>query len=228
VSSATVEFCGELWAVDEAVGLSIGRDADLVVDDNPRLHRRFLRVYFSDGLWWLANTGRTLTATLADPRGTLQSWLPPGARMPLTLPEVTVRFSAGPTAYELTIAVPASFTEAVGPGAALEGSATHELVKLSPKQKLMILALAEHVLDPAQRGRATLPTSKAAAARLGWGLKAFESMLDHVCGKLAVDGVPGMHSGRGGAATQRRARLVEYALAVNLVSAEDLAMLPHQ
>ena len=45
---------------------SIGRESDLSVDDNPYLHRRFLRIRTESGLWWLENVGTVLTATVTD------------------------------------------------------------------------------------------------------------------------------------------------------------------
>ena len=60
--SARVEFCGEAYELDPATPFRIGRDADLVVDDNPYLHRRFLSVRQIDGFWWLLNDGDRLPA----------------------------------------------------------------------------------------------------------------------------------------------------------------------
>jgi hypothetical protein len=64
-----------------------------------------------------------------------------------------------------------------------------------------------------------------AAARLGWTLYAFTRKLDTVCGKLERDGVAGLRGGRGKLATNRRARLVEHAVATRLVTREDLVLL---
>ena len=53
----------------------------------------------------------------------------------------------------------------------------------------------------------------------------FNRKLDNVCEKLDKLGVDGLRGGRGKLATNRRARLVEYAVATRLVSADDLALL---
>ena len=53
----------------------------------------------------------------------------------------------------------------------------------------------------------------------------FNRKLDNVCEKLDKIGVDGLRGGRGKLATNRRARLVEYAVATRLVSADDLALL---
>ena len=61
--TAVVEFCGERFEAREDAPLTIGREADVEIDDNPFLHRIFLQVVHEGGLWWLANVGSTLTAT---------------------------------------------------------------------------------------------------------------------------------------------------------------------
>ena len=53
----------------------------------------------------------------------------------------------------------------------------------------------------------------------------FNRKLDNVCEKLDKIGVDGLRGGRGKLATNRRARLVEYAVATRLVSVDDLALL---
>jgi hypothetical protein len=53
----------------------------------------------------------------------------------------------------------------------------------------------------------------------------FNRKLDNVCEKLDKLGVEGLRGGRGKLATNRRARLVEYAVATRLVSTDDLVLL---
>ena len=57
-----VEYCGERTALDADRRFFIGREADLSIDDNPYLHRRFLVVHNENGLWWLTNLGTHLSA----------------------------------------------------------------------------------------------------------------------------------------------------------------------
>ncbi len=45
-----IEFCGEWYDVVHPNDFHIGRESDLVIDDNPYLHRRFLRIYEDFGL----------------------------------------------------------------------------------------------------------------------------------------------------------------------------------
>jgi hypothetical protein len=98
-------------------------------------------------------------------------------------------------------------------------------MSFTPDQKRLIVALAEPALRGQGRGAAYVPSSGEAAARLGWRSTQFNRKLDNVCQKLARIGVRGLHGGPGQLASNRRARLVEYALAVRIVTADDLALL---
>ena len=80
--SVTVQFCGEEFVAPDDRPLTIGRVADVEIDDNPYLHRVFLQVHHEHGLWWLTNVGWTLTATVADTKGLFQAWLSPGPSRP--------------------------------------------------------------------------------------------------------------------------------------------------
>src|SRR5690606_8977399 len=101
-----IEYCGEHVAVAHQP-FTVGRDADLVVDgDNRFLHRHFLALSERHGIWLLANVGTQLTATVSDVAGRLEAFLAPGAVLPLVFDETVVRFTAGPTTYELTVALP--------------------------------------------------------------------------------------------------------------------------
>ena len=224
----TVEFCGERFVADPTRPLTIGRSGDVEIDDNPYLHRTFLQVTREGGLWWLANAGSTLSATVADQRGLFQAWLAPGARVPLALERFTVWFTAGPTTYDLDIVVddPAFASVATDPG---EGDPTGETtvgrVSFTPDQRLLVVALCEGFLTSAYAGSGQIPSSAEAAARLGWTITKFNRKLDNVCQKLADAGIRGLHGGPGKLASNRKARLVEHALSTRLVTETDLALL---
>lgn len=227
VPGLRLEYCGEWVDLPCDRPYAIGRDADFVIDENPFLHRRFLEVRH-DGLWWLANRGVQLAATLSDPDGRVQSWLAPGAQLPLVLGVTLVRFTAGPTSYELGLHLDEPMT--VVPVASIEGvtdsSVTIGPLALNPEQRLLVLALAERSLRRPGSGFAEVPTSAAAAARLGWPLTTFNRKLDKVCQKLERAGVRGLHGAANQLATRRKGRLVEYALATRLVTVDDLELLP--
>jgi hypothetical protein len=222
---ARVDFCGEIYEITHDAPLLIGREGGLAIDDNPYLHRRFLKVSEHDGLAWLANIGTVLSATLSDQAGLMQAWLAPGARVPLVFEQTTVWFTAGPTTYELDIYVDSSSFQATHVEPAEFGSTTIGRVSFTPDQKLLLLSLAESVLRRGHRGAGTIPSSNEAAVRLGWTITKFNRKLDNVCQKLSRSGIRGLHGDSEKLATNRRARLVEYALAARLVCSEDLVLL---
>jgi hypothetical protein len=225
-SSISVEFCGEWYRVAEGEELTIGREADLNVDDdNPFLHRRFLSIVQVDAMWWLVNIGSRLSATITDGTGTMQAWLAPGAKIPLVFDVTQVVFTAGPTTYDLSVhAESPDFERTVGADDPV-GETTMGSVQLTPSQKLLILALAESMLTREGSGMSSVPTSAQAAKRLGWPLTKFNRKLDNVCDKLDRLGVRGLRGGPGKLASNRRARLVEHAVFSRLVSQEDLPLL---
>lgn len=228
-TKVSVVYCGEEYPVAPERGLTIGRTGDLSLDDNPYLHRTFLVVSREHDFWWLSNTGSTLTATVADEQGLFQAWLGPGARIPLAMKRLVVWFTAGPTTYdfEVHVANPAFQSVAVD-GSRLpveDGDATVGRVSLTPDQKLLVVALCEPFLRRRTTGTTRIPSSAAAAERLGWTLTRFNRKLDNVCQKLADAGTRGLHGGVGNLAKDRKSRLVEHALATKLVAEPDLALI---
>jgi len=218
-------FCGESIPVEHEP-FTIGRDADFVVeDDNRYLHRQFLSLSSSRGVWLLANVGTQLTATVSDPEGRLEAFLAPGAVLPLVFDETMVRFTAGPTSYEFSITMPDPAFVASQIEENDSGDTTVGRTVMTPDQLRLILALAEPALLGDSHGGTVLPTSGEAAQRLGWKSTKFNRKLDNVCQKLAAQGVRGLHGEPGRLASNRRARLVEYAIAVRLVIRDDLALI---
>lgn len=220
-----VDFCGERHTATPGESLVIGREGDVEVDDNPYLHRRFLSIDLHESLWWLSNVGTQLTATVSDPDGTVQSWLAPGARVPLVFAHTVVRFTAGPTTYDLTIELDEPAFEATLVDVADSGDTTIGPMAFTPDQRLLIIALAEPLLAGDGIGSGSIPSSAEAARRLGWTITKFNRKLDNVCQKLTKVGVRGLHGGAGALASNRRSRLVEYALAARLVNRADLELL---
>lgn len=219
-----VEFCGEWFHPEPGSDFTIGREADLALDDNPYLHRRGLAIVFDRGFWWLCNIGDRLAATVTDGAGRLQSWLAPGARLPLVFDRAVVVFTAGQTSYEFAIhqTTPAFDEPQVNREA---GETTIGSVRMTAAQKLVILALAEPMLMREGTGLGEIPTSAKASERIGWSLTRFNRKLDNVCDKLDRIGVRGLRGGVASYATNRRARLVEYAIASRLVVRDDLPLL---
>lgn len=225
---AVVSFCGEEYRLDPAATFVVGREADLSVDDNPFLHRRFLALSAHDGLWWVENIGSRIAATVADSSGMMQAWVGPGARLPLVFESVTIVFSAGPTTYEFDVEVSGPAYMRAGVPDAGNGETTVGEVRLTPSQFLLILALAEPWLLRAGSGPVDIPRSLEAAERLGWPLTRFNRKLDNVAEKLDRLGVGGLRGGPDSHARYRRVRLVEYAVASRMVTRNDLHLLDEE
>ena len=225
MTALTIEFCGERSTATPPDDFDIGREGHLVIDDNPYLHRRFLRLRFEHGLWWLENVGALLSATVTDATGAVQAWLAPGARLPIVFPSLQVLFSAGSTTYDFTITAPDDYFTTSSVSDVGGGQTTIEPIPLTSSQRLLVVALAEHVLKQESPGRGEIPSSPEAAERLHWPITTFNRKLDNVCDKLDRVGVRGLRGGRGNLATNRRLRLVEYAVATRMVSRDDLMLL---
>lgn len=224
--SLRIDFAGEWFTVEPGSQFVIGRDGDLALDDNPYLHRHFLTVYDTQGFWWIRNDGTRLPATLTEGDGLMRAWLAPGARHPIIFALTLVTFTAGPTSYEVHLhatelgMAPVPIKAAQG-----DGSTTIGGTRFTPSQRLLVLSLAEPMLRRAGSGTAQIPSSAAAARRLGWSQTRFNRKLDNVCDKLDQVGVRGLRGSAGRLASNRRGQLVEYAVSSLLVTADDLPLL---
>ena len=223
--TATIDFCGERYRLNEGALVVMGREGDIVIDDNPDLHRRVLEFSLADDLLWIANVGTAITATIADQHGLVQSWLAPGARVPLVFPQTVIWFTAGPTTYEFDVFNHEPKFVQVADVREIDGQTTLGRVSLTPDQTLLLVALAEDILRRDQRGAGAIPPSRAAAERLGWTMTRFNRKIDNVCEKFTKLGVRGLHGSADRTASNRRIRLVEYVLAARIITAEDLSML---
>jgi hypothetical protein len=136
-----------------------------------------------------------------------------------------VLFTAGPTTYELTMQntdtpfVTADVTQDSA------GETTIAPITLTESQRLLIVALAEPLLRRDGTSVTEIPSSREAAARLGWEMTKFHRKLDNVCDKLDRRGIRGLRGGPGQLAVNRRARLVEHAVTSRLVTEADLRLL---
>ncbi len=222
---AQIEFCGEWYTADPDAEFTIGREGDLQVDDNPYLHRRFLSLIWQHDLWWLVNLGSQMSATVSDTGGSFQAWLAPGASLPLVFGATTVLFTAGPTTYEITVMCESATFAPSRPTGGQVGDTTIGPVTLTISQKQLVVALAEPLLRRDGTSVSAIPSSRAAAERLGWELTRFNRKLDNVCDKLDRHGVRGLRGGPGNLAVNRRARLVEHAVSSRMVTPADLALL---
>lgn len=221
-----IDFSGDIFEVRPGTAFRVGREGDLALDDNPFLHRHFLVLEHDAGLWWLANAGTRLGASVAESTGVSYSLVAPGTRVPLVFPRMSVVFSAGRTTYELRLRVPCpAYEPTVDVSRSADSETTIGRITLTASQRLLILAIAEPWLRRAGAGPVDLPRNVDAAARLGWTLTRFNRKLDNVCDKLDAAGVKGVRGGSRAHASFRRMVLVDYALAARLVTAEDLPLL---
>lgn len=219
-----VDFAGELFERAFGQQLAVGRSGDLAIDDNPYLHRDFLRFDSRDRLWWLLNVGSRLAAYLTDERGLMRSTLAPGAQLPLVFPTTLVTFAAGETLYELIVRVS---TPQYEPQLARDpegGNTTITPGRFTQSQMLALLALAEPFLRRSGSGAGEIPSTQQAARRLGWTPKRFDKKVENLCDKLSAAGVRGLR-GTARVASHRRLQLVEYALSTRLVTTDDLHLL---
>lgn len=221
---AHIDYCGERHEIDPDAVFHIGRQADLDIDDNRYLHRRCLTVHFDSGMWWLSNTGTRLPATVSADNSGFHAQLVPGSRIPLVFGTTTVVVSAGPTTYEFSIHTDTE-TTAVHTDAGDNGETTIGAPVLTRSQLALIVALAEPLLIRDGVTTSAIPSSAQAAARLGWAMTKFNRKLDNVCDKFSAIGVRGLRGGPGKLASNRRARLVEYALSSRIVTKADLPVI---
>jgi len=220
-----LEFCGEeVRVVDQ---LTIGRSADLIVDDNRYLHRCVLEVVADGSVWWLRNTGTRIVISVVDLEGRSTTTVAPGAACVLTYPTFGIRFTAGPTRYELTGAIEdlerdADLRSGVDPTA--PRTLEFGCVDLNVEQRLLLLALCEpQLLNPASGE--IVPTNRQASHRLGWSATKYHRKLDNLCAKFARAGVAGVHGDVAELAADRRLRLARHAIDTELVTVDDLRAL---
>src|SRR4029078_2156472 len=129
-----IDFCGETAPIDRQP-FTIGRDADIVLDDDNRhLHRHFLSVSQKQGRWLLANVGGQLTATVSDAGGRLEAFLAPGAVLPLVFEHTVVRFTPRPTTDEFSIVMPDPAFTAAPTEPSEQGDTTVGRVAMTPDQ----------------------------------------------------------------------------------------------
>jgi len=220
-----VEYEERVHTVTRDQTFDIGRDADLCLDMNPYLHRRFLRLVHEHDIWWIINVGHGTGATVYDRQTGLQAWLGPAARLPLVFSQVDVVFTAGPCSYRLSLVNEEPRWQEGVPDADPEGDTTVGQVGWTESQKLAVVALAEPMLARDALGMVHIPSNVEAAARIGWPVKRFAKKIDNVCAKLDRLGVDGMRGGVTQHATGRRSRLVEWAISTGFVTAADLDLL---
>jgi hypothetical protein len=226
VGALFLEFLGEELVVDTTESLTFGRAADLVVDDaNPYLHRVLGCFAARDSVWFLQNLGRHIPLRVLDTSGASRIELGPADQVPIGFEEFVVRFEAGRHRYEISGALAEPTPLELGQQTATD-TVEFGVVVLNDEQRLLVLALAEPLLQGHHNWSARLPSNKLVAARLGWKLSKYNRKLDYLCRRLAELGVDGLQGEAGRLASTRRVLLVEHMVNVGAVTAEELELLP--
>ena len=99
------------------------------------------------------------------------------------------------------------------------------MITITTSQKQLIVSLAEPMLRRDGTGLSEIPSSAAAAARPPGAPPRTTRTPPTRGDNRDRRGVPALRGGPGALATNRRARLVEYAVASRLVTAVDLPLL---
>ena len=228
-----INFAGEIYqlSADEQLLFGRGKGADLNVDSsNKDLHRRFGRIWFSNGVWWLSNEGRLLPMSVHDRNSISSFTLAAGNVVSLTFKEAAIRFTAGATNYEILLDlagspgeidqdVSDSFTDELSPATVDQAQ-----IPVVGGQRLLLVALAEQKLRNPHEP-IVLPSNKAIYRRLGWTSAGFNRKLDRLCHKFARAGVKGLVGDLGDHAAERRRKLVEHTVKLGVITASDLSLL---
>lgn len=219
-----LDFGGRRQWIPAGTTFVIGRGADLPIDGNQYVHRRFLEIAQHEGIWRLANVGSRLSASVASADGMAQSWLEPGASMPLVFDATVVMFTAGDTTYELTLLAETPFYQVSTPWTS--GSDGGVAGLLSPVQRILLTALAEPMLRADASGAVRLPALEEVAGRVGWSPEKFERRVGSLIDKFARHGVRGLERNEAGELPDSaRTRIAEYAVGARIVTADDLDLL---
>jgi hypothetical protein len=221
-----VDFIGEIHRLSAGDELTFGRDADLVIDTNPYLHRRLGRLRAEDGVWWLDNLGTAISLEVADGASPSRMTVAPGSSVLLAFDRCVVRFRAGSATYEVSLSGASSAASAPWEEAET-GTATITASKLplNDEQRLLLVALAQQRLRDRAAPVTVLPTNRQVADQLGWTISKFNRKLDHLCQKFARAGVTGIVGDSADLARRRRERLVDHSITVGLITPADLDLL---
>lgn len=216
----TVEFLGTELTVHPEQTLTFGRSADLVLDgDNLFLHRVVGRFAWNGAVWILEHLGTRTRLVLRS--GRTVTTVAPGGSAALLSDESTVHCDAGAARYEFAVTIDLVTVERPSP--VVHGSRTVEFgwFDLNDEQFELLVALASRYVT-GRDDLDQLPSNRSIAHRLGWSITKFNRKLDHLCAAAARAGVVGVSGDLGSAASQRRARLVEHAARLGMVTAADV------
>lgn len=216
-----VDFSGDRRTVTPPATMTFGRLADLILDENPFLHRVIGQFAWRDGAWWLQNLAVRAPMTLTTTIGS-RLHIGPSGQVPLGSDPFTLAFAVGNRSYELECRPPQSTD--VQRALPCDGDHTVPLppVPITADQHLLLVALCAPRLTRTE----DVAASKTTATLLGVPMTTYNRRLDRLCAKLAHAGVSGLAGDLGIRADDRRRVLVDHALSTGLVTEADLLLLP--
>ncbi|MCP4961780.1 MAG: hypothetical protein GY925_21255 [Actinomycetia bacterium] len=166
--------------------LTFGRSADLVVDENPFMHRVVGAFELQGDVWMLTNEGASTSVTLVDDTGR-RVVLPPGARAALTAPKGSLRWRSGKGDYTLGYEVERPPLPNAVP-AVHDAPPTATLIPpLTGREIDFMVTMARHVLVGS-----TLPVPTYAQVAHLWDVrtKTVDNTIQNLKAKLGAAGVP--------------------------------------
>ena len=98
-----IDFIGSLTDLRPGDELSFGREAELVIDENPYLHRKLGLVHSRGEAWWLTNTGNRIPMEVRDLESRSVLVVASGREVAITFPSSVIQFEAGGSKYELSL-----------------------------------------------------------------------------------------------------------------------------
>lgn len=218
----------------------IGRAGDLVVGaDNPHMHRRLLTVTPSGADWHLANVGRFIPVAVQTPDERPICQLDPGETTVIAWPEFLLAFAAGEGTYHLDCYAELPIT-GDDPLSTLHGTETIGVAALDDADRMLLAAIAEPILRSPTRDYSLMRKNSEAIERLGWTRpadadgtpeqrkKRFDHRLDNICRTFAEAGVTGVIGGKGNNASNRRIKVIQYAIEAQLITAEDIDLVDRE
>ena len=165
--------------------VTFGRAADLLVDDNPYMHRIVGAFELHGDVWWLANEGSSTELTVLDRSGR-RTTLPPGTRSALTTAG-KVSWTSGSTPYELAYRVEATFEPTQSNPVSNGTNTVAFLPKLTAREIDFMVTAARHMLTGSRQ-----PAPTYAEIAYLWGVKpkTVDNTIQKLKAKLAEAGVP--------------------------------------
>lgn len=218
IGTLTIEFVGEKYELVPTRPFTFGRSGELQLDTSVELPSVVGVFAHENGIWWLRNHMPSADIHLLDAATRSTALIAAGSSAPIPYVHSVLRFVAGPSTYELILTC-AEDSDRRSTSRAISGQTT-----LNLEQRQLLTAFAEsHLLgvDPHD-----LPSNAEVAERLGWRITKLNRKLDHLCIKFDKLGISGLRGSARRLATERRRHLVDHCLAIELITVEDLDLLP--